>query len=106
MAEGFWFAIGSAIAAAGPVIVAAINAWSSRSKPDYFDKKATEVLRRMLDRRDAPWVNLTTLTNAVGLSPKETTELLLLAGARGHASENQWGLISHVGNGPDAMKDG
>lgn len=98
MAEGGWFALGAAIAAAGPVVTSIVSAWVARAKPDYFDKTAMKVLREVLRSSDSKWHHISALSNTIGLSRDDTRQLLLLIGARGRETgSSEWGLVSKVG---------
>lgn len=98
MAEGGWVVLGAAVGTLGTVITTVLNAWLAKSKPDYFEKRAMKLLNSVLSQSEAPWHSLSHLSNIVGLNPKDTRELLLMIGARGHESgSDAWALISRVG---------
>lgn len=99
MAEGGWVVLGTVAGSIGSILATWLNAWLSRKGgPDYFDKKAMRLLKSILQEGDDPWHNLKSLTNAVGLKPEETSQLLVLIDARGHESgSGAWALISRVG---------
>jgi hypothetical protein len=99
MAEGGWVALGAAIGTVGSVVTTLLNAWlSNKNKPDHFDRSAMKVLKAVLTDSEHPWHDLKSLASLVGLSSKETRQLLLMIGARGHESGSEaWALISRVG---------
>jgi hypothetical protein len=98
MAEGGWVVLGAAVGTIGSILTTWLNAWLTKGAPDYFDKKAMDLLRTILKDSDEPWHNIKNLTNAVGLTPEDTKQLLVLIDARGHYSgSGAWALISRVG---------
>ena len=103
MAEGGWVVLGAAIGTIGSVVTTLLNAWlSNKDGPDYFDRRAMKVLTAVLTDSARPWHSLKTLSSLVGLSQQDTSQLLLMIGARGHESgSGGWALISRVGTKVD-----
>jgi hypothetical protein len=98
MAEGGWVALGAAIGTIGSVATTLLNAWLTKDKPDYFDKRAMKLLTTILSASVGPWHTVEDLANVIGCSPEDTRQLLLMIGARGHESgSGAWALISRVG---------
>jgi len=70
MAEGGWVVVGAAVGIIGSILTTWLNAWLTKKAPDYFDKKAMDLLRTILADGDDPWHNIKDLTNAIGLGPE------------------------------------
>ncbi|HZL41328.1 MAG TPA: hypothetical protein VFC45_13745 [Pseudolabrys sp.] len=82
MAEGGWVVLGAAVGTIGSILTTWLNAWLTKKAPDYFDKKAMDLLTSILKSSSEPWHNIKELANVIGLTPDETKQLLLLIGAR------------------------
>lgn len=90
--------LGAAIGTIGSVATTFLNAWLTKDKPDYFDRRAMKLLTTILSESGAPWHTVKDLSNVIGCSPEDTRQLLLMIGARGHESgSGAWALISRVG---------
>lgn len=58
MAEGGWVVLGAAIGTIGSVVTTLLNAWMTKDKPDYFDRRAMSILRSVLTESEQPWHSL------------------------------------------------
>jgi hypothetical protein len=97
-AEGVWVILGTAIGAIGSMATTFLNAWLTKDRPDYFDRRAMKLLTKILSESTAPWHDIRTLSNVIGCSQDDTRQLLLMIGARGHESgSGAWALVSRVG---------
>jgi hypothetical protein len=54
MAEGGWVVLGAAVGTIGSILTTWLNAWLAKKPPDYFDKKAMDLLRAILADGDDP----------------------------------------------------
>jgi hypothetical protein len=93
MAEGGWAVLGAIVGSLGSLLATWLTL---RGKPDYFDKRAMQFLKKKLEqeRGGLPWQKISALGKSIGLKEHETRELLFLIGAEPCDNPpDQWRLV-------------